>query len=52
MILVLGGIPGIMFVTITRRVLIGDRELLFPESVAAAEIHKAGQKGAGGKYYS
>ena len=47
-ILVLGGILGIMFVTITRRVLIGDRELPFPESVAAAEIHKAGQKGAGG----
>ncbi len=47
-ILVLGGILGIMFVTITRRVLIGDRELPFPESIAAAEIHKAGQKGAGG----
>ncbi|MBM3284764.1 MAG: oligopeptide transporter, OPT family, partial [Candidatus Aminicenantes bacterium] len=47
-ILVLGGILGIMFVTITRRILIGDRELPFPESVAAAEIHKAGQKGAGG----
>lgn len=47
-ILVLGGILGIMFVTITRRVLISDIELPFPESVAAAEIHKAGQKGAKG----
>jgi putative OPT family oligopeptide transporter len=47
-ILVLGGILGIMFVTITRRVLIGEKELPFPESIAAAEIHKAGQKGAGG----
>ena len=47
-ILVLGGILGIMFVTITRRVLIGDKDLPFPESLAAAEIHKAGQKGAGG----
>jgi len=47
-ILVVGGILGIMFVTITRRVLINNADLPFPESVAAAEIHKAGQKGAGG----
>ncbi len=47
-ILVLGGILGIMFVTVTRRILISDKELPFPESVAAAEIHKAGQKGAKG----
>lgn len=47
-ILMLGGILGIMFVTVTRRILIGDAELPFPESVAAAEIHKAGQKGAKG----
>ena len=47
-ILIVGGVLGIMFVTITRRILIGDKELPFPESVAAAEIHKAGQKGARG----
>ncbi|MCX7974944.1 MAG: oligopeptide transporter, OPT family [Candidatus Aminicenantes bacterium] len=47
-ILIVGAVLGIMFVTITRRVLINDRELPFPESVAAAEIHKAGQKGAKG----
>jgi putative OPT family oligopeptide transporter len=47
-ILILGGILGIMFVTITRRVLVADKDLPFPESIAAAEIHKAGQKGAGG----
>jgi len=47
-ILILGGILGIMFVTITRRILIGEKDLPFPESVAAAEIHKAGQKGAAG----
>ncbi|OGD18395.1 MAG: oligopeptide transporter, OPT family [Candidatus Aminicenantes bacterium RBG_16_63_16] len=47
-VLIVGGILGIMFVTITRRVLVGDKDLPFPESVAAAEIHKAGQKGAGG----
>jgi putative OPT family oligopeptide transporter len=47
-ILALGGILGIMFVTVTRRVLVNDKDLPFPESVAAAEIHRAGQKGAGG----
>jgi len=47
-ILVVGGILGIMFVTVTRRILTGNPELPFPESVAAAEIHKAGQKGAKG----
>ena len=47
-ILVAGGILGILFVTITRRVLVGNAELPFPESIAAAEIHKAGQKGQGG----
>jgi len=47
-ILIAGGILGILFVTITRRVLVGNAELPFPESVAAAEIHKAGQRGQGG----
>lgn len=47
-ILVSGGVLGIMFVTITRRILVNNAELPFPESVAAAEIHKAGQKGQGG----
>ena len=47
-ILAAGGILGIMFVTITRRVLIGEKDLPFPESVAAASIHKAGQAGAKG----
>jgi putative OPT family oligopeptide transporter len=47
-ILVAGGILGIMFVTVTRRILVNNQELPFPESVAAAEIHKAGQKGQGG----
>lgn len=47
-ILVAGGILGVLFVTVTRRVLVANAELPFPESVAAAEIHKAGQKGQGG----
>src|SRR5512140_1121124 len=42
----LGGILGIMFVTILRRVMVEDASLPFPESVAASEIHKAGQRGA------
>ena len=50
-ILVAGGVLGIMFVTITRRILVNNEELPFPESVAAAEIHKAGQKGQGGSRY-
>ena len=45
--LVVAGILGIMFVTILRRVLVEDAELPFPESIAASEIHKSGQGGAG-----
>ena len=45
-LMMLGGTLGIMFVTILRRVMVEDQSLPFPESVAAAEIHKAGQKGA------
>ena len=40
-----GGVLGIMFVALLRRVMVEDVDLPFPESVAAAEIHKAGQKG-------
>jgi len=43
-----GGFLGILFVTFLRRVMVTDRDLVFPESVAAAEIHKAGQKGSAG----
>ena len=45
-LMVLGGMLGIMFVTILRRVMVEDPSLPFPESVAASEIHKAGQRGA------
>lgn len=47
-ILLIGGILGILFVTILRRVMVEDKDLPFPESVAAAEIHKAGQGGQTG----
>ena len=43
--MILGGILGIMFVTVLRRVMVEDPALPFPESVAASEIHKAGQRG-------
>jgi len=51
LILIAGGILGIMFVALLRRVMVEDAELPFPESVAAAEIHKAGQGGASGSRF-
>ena len=45
-LMVTGGILGVLFVSLMRRVMVEDPELPFPESVAAAEIHKAGQTGA------
>ncbi|NCS89768.1 MAG: oligopeptide transporter, OPT family [Ignavibacteria bacterium CG_4_9_14_3_um_filter_36_18] len=50
-IMIAGGVLGIMFVALLRRVMVEDAELPFPESVAAAEIHKAGQHGGGGSKY-
>ncbi len=47
-IMFVGGVVGIMFVSILRRVMVEDRELPFPESVAASEIHKAGRSGKSG----
>jgi putative OPT family oligopeptide transporter len=45
-LMVIGGLLGILFVTLLRRVMVEDTELPFPESVAASEIHKAGQRGS------
>jgi putative OPT family oligopeptide transporter len=45
-LMVLGGTLGILFVTLLRRVMVEDPELPYPESVAASEIHKAGQQGS------
>ena len=50
-ILISGGILGIMFVALLRRVMVEDVELPFPESVAASEIHKAGRSGGGGSKF-
>ncbi|HYP14535.1 MAG TPA: oligopeptide transporter, OPT family [Bryobacteraceae bacterium] len=44
--MVVGGVLGVLFVSLMRRVMVEDPELPFPESTAAAEIHKAGQAGA------
>ena len=43
LILIVGGIIGILFVALLRRMMVEDKELQFPESVAAAQIHKAGR---------
>ena len=45
-LMIVGGILGVLFVTVLRRVMVEDQSLPYPESVAAAEIHKAGQRGA------
>ena len=51
LIMIIGGILGIMFVALLRRVMVHDEELPFPESVAAAEIHKASRSGGGGSKF-
>jgi OPT family oligopeptide transporter len=51
LILIAGGVLGIMFVALLRRVMVEDVELPFPESVAASEIHKTGRStGTGSKF--
>ena len=49
-IMLTGGVLGIMFVALLRRVMANDASLPFPESQAAAAIHKTGQTGSGSKY--
>jgi putative OPT family oligopeptide transporter len=45
-LMVTGSVIGVLFVSLVRRFLVEDPDLPFPESVAAAHIHKAGQMGA------
>jgi len=47
LIMITGGILGIMFVALLRKVMVEDKDLPFPESVAAAEIHKSGRASGG-----
>jgi putative OPT family oligopeptide transporter len=50
LILIAGGLLGVLFVALLRRMMVEDKELPFPESTAAAEIHKTGQSSGGSKY--
>ncbi len=49
LLMLVGGLLGILFVVILRRSMVNDPGLPFPESVAAAEIHRAGQGASGGR---
>src|ERR1039457_6691156 len=44
-LMVTGSVIGVLFVSLVRRFLVEHPDLPFPESVAAAHIHKAGQMG-------
>src|SRR5580698_9057457 len=50
-LMTVGSVLGVLFVSLVRRALVEDPELPFPESVAAAEIHKAGRRGADAAKY-
>ena len=50
-IMMVGGVLGVLLIIILRRTMVEDPTLRFPESVAAAEIIKAGQKGETGAAY-
>src|ERR1700728_1968092 len=50
-LMMVGSILGVLFISLVRRVMVEDPELPFPESVAAAEIHKAGRRGADAAKY-
>jgi putative OPT family oligopeptide transporter len=47
-IMMIGGVLGVLFVIVLRRTLVVESDLVFPESIAAAEIVKAGQGGQTG----
>ena len=50
-IMLVGGVLGVLFVIVLRRTLVEEAGLPFPESMAAAEIVKAGQGGQTGAKY-
>jgi putative OPT family oligopeptide transporter len=47
-IMLIGGLLGVLFIIVLRRTLVVEADLPYPESVAAAEIVKAGQGGQTG----
>src|SRR6202046_2256528 len=50
-LMLVGSVLGVLFVSLVRRGMVEDPELPFPESVAASQIHKAGQVGAPAAQY-
>lgn len=50
-LMTVGSILGVLFVSLIRKGMVEDKELPFPESVAAAEIHKAGQSAVSSAKY-
>lgn len=50
-IMLIGGLLGVLFIIVLRRTLVVESDLPFPESIAAAEIVKAGQGGQTGVKY-
>jgi len=50
-IMFVGGLLGVLFIIVLRRTMVVEAELPFPESVAAAELVKAGQGGQTGAKY-
>ena len=51
LIMLAGGVLGVLFIIFLRRVLVQESDLPFPESVACAELTKAGQAGETGAKY-
>jgi putative OPT family oligopeptide transporter len=51
LLMIVGGILGVFMIILVRRTLVEDAELPFPESVACAEMVKAGQKGGSNAAY-
>ena len=47
-IMLVGGLLGVLFIIVLRRTMVVEADLPFPESVAAAELVKAGQGGQTG----
>jgi putative OPT family oligopeptide transporter len=51
LLMLVGGVLGVLLITILRRTLVEDKSLPFPESQACTEIVKAGQGGKTGARY-
>ena len=49
LILLVGGLIGVFFIIVLRRPLCVESDLPFPESVASAEVVRAGEQGSEGQ---